>query len=119
MDDPGKYQHPISPYARIFPDMAPAGFKRLVDDVGRQGLLEPVALLNLEVVDGYHRLRACEEAGVEPHFVHLPPGTDPLAYVLAKNSLRRNMNQEPEGDSCLQGLGPVQARPSPERTTGW
>ena len=93
MDDPGKYQHPISPYARIFPDMAPAGFKRLVDDVGRQGLLEPVALLNLEVVDGYHRLRACEEAGVEPHFVHLPPGTDPLAYVLAKNSLRRNMNQ--------------------------
>ena len=73
MDDPGKYQHPISPYARIFPDMSPAGFKRLVDDVGRQGLLEPVALLNLEVVDGYHRLRACEEVGVEPHFVHLPP----------------------------------------------
>ena len=65
---------------------------RLVASIGENGLLEPVAVWRGEVIDGRHRLRACAEAGVEPHFSHLDAATDPLEYVLARNEARRHLD---------------------------
>ena len=91
MATPGT-QYPISEYARLFPDMAPEDYGRLVASIGENGLLEPVAVWRGEVIDGRHRLRACAEAGVEPRFSHLDAATDPLEYVLARNEARRHLD---------------------------
>lgn len=119
MDDPGKFQYPVSPYALIFPGMAPEDFQRLVDDVGRQGLIEAAAVLGEEVVDGHLRVMACDEAGVTPRFVHLPPETDPVAYVLAKNVLRRNLTQSQKAIVAYRLWGQLKrGRPSKEQENG-
>jgi ParB-like chromosome segregation protein Spo0J len=43
------------------------------------------------VLDGRHRLKACQLAGVEPRTVTVE-GTDPLAYILGTNLARRNLS---------------------------
>ena len=40
MATPGT-QYPISEYARLFPDLAPEDYARLVASIGENGLLEP------------------------------------------------------------------------------
>lgn len=62
----------------------------LVDDIAFNGLLDPIILTHDgELVDGRNRLRACEQAGVNPNFTHLRPEADPYAIVNAKNE-RKN-----------------------------
>ena len=39
-----------------------------------------------------HRLRACGEAGVEPRYEFLDDDADPVQWVIAKNGLRRDMD---------------------------
>jgi hypothetical protein len=62
----------------------------LVDDIRANGLIDPIILTHDgDLVDGRNRLRACEQAGVEPVFTHLAPDADPYAIVNAKNE-RKN-----------------------------
>ena len=87
-----RQEFPISELASMFPEMTPEELTRLTASMGEHGLLERIAVLQGEVIDGRHRLAACAEAGVEPKFEHLPDDTDPLAYILAKNEVRRHLN---------------------------
>lgn len=58
-------QHPLS--AR-FPAMEEEEFNDLVKDIKSRGLKHSIILHENMVADGWHRLRACEKAGVKPIF---------------------------------------------------
>ena len=48
--------------------------------------------LNGQVLDGWHRYRACLEAGNDQYMVlDWPGGNDPVERVIAKNALRRHL----------------------------
>ena len=82
----------VSTLATIFPGMSGDEYVSLKDSIRNLGLLEDITLWRGMVVDGYHRLRACLELGIEPSFHHLPGDAIPLDYVAGKNASRRHMS---------------------------
>lgn len=50
--------------------MSPERYKLLVEDIAAYGVIHPITLHHGQVLDGRHRLRACEELGLEePEYV--------------------------------------------------
>ncbi|MCB0067975.1 MAG: hypothetical protein KDD77_12520 [Caldilineaceae bacterium] len=82
-------QHPLS---AAFPAMDSHDFDALLADIREHGQREPAALWQGQVLDGWHRVRACMALGIEPKLLKLAEGTDPAAYVLSKNLHRRHLN---------------------------
>jgi len=82
----------IHPLADLFPFASETDFATLVQDISRNGLLEPIVLLDDAILDGRNRYRACANAGVEPRFVQYE-GNDPLSFVVSKNLARRHMDE--------------------------
>lgn len=65
--NPNKYErHPAS---TLFPTMSGTELDALVEDIKKNGLLEPIILHQGKVLDGRNRLLACERAKVKPKFV--------------------------------------------------
>jgi hypothetical protein len=90
------------PTASNFPMMDPSSleFKGLVASIRENGLWEPITMHEGMVLDGRNRLRACEEAGIEPRFEDFDDTeTTALAFVLAKNLYRRHLT---EGQKALK-----------------
>lgn len=85
-------EYPLSEYAMLFPEMEPEDYRQLAASISAQGLLEPIAVWRGAIIDGRHRLRACQEAGVAPGYVHLAPNVDPLEFTLGKNLARRHLD---------------------------
>ena len=75
-------------------DMDAESFNALVQDIRDQGQLEPINVVADEVLDGWHRYRACRVLEIEPKTRDLPEGSDLVAYVLGKNAHRRHMTGE-------------------------
>lgn len=79
--------------ARLFPDMTEEKQAILTESIQDIGQIEPITLtVDGELLDGRHRLRACQELGIEP-LTKVYPG-NPLDYVLAKNADRRDLKTE-------------------------
>ena len=51
-------------------------------------------MVGSEIVDGWHRYRACRRLKLEPETRVLPEGLDLVGYVLGKNAHRRHMTGE-------------------------
>lgn len=87
------YEIPAHPASTVFPLMDGIDLRALVDDVSAHGLLEPIVLLDGQVLDGRNRLRACELAGVEPRFVEWDAdgGVSPQEWVVSHNLHRRHL----------------------------
>jgi hypothetical protein len=75
-----------------FPTMSETQFADLIDDIKLNGLNEPIVLFQGEILDGWNRYQACEQAGVKPHFLNYQ-GTDPVQYVKSKNLFRRHLSE--------------------------
>lgn len=84
-------------------------FAELVEDVKAFGLIEPIALLDGEILDGRNRYRACKAACIEPEFYAFSESEEiyngfdgnyrfmgaldnPVAYVVSRNIKRRHLN---------------------------
>jgi ParB-like chromosome segregation protein Spo0J len=76
-------------------------FERLVRSIEEIGQLEPIVVFEGQVLDGRHRLRACEQLGIEPNTVLFEDldvvSDDPLQelavrYVCAQNLERRHLS---------------------------
>jgi hypothetical protein len=80
------------PLANLFPLLDGPEFAALVEDVRRNGLNEPIVLLDGKVLDGRNRDAACAQAGVEPRYVEFA-GDDPLAFVISANLHRRHLSE--------------------------
>jgi N6-adenosine-specific RNA methylase IME4 len=78
------------PAAEHFPMLDAARFDELVASVRRDGLLDPIMLLDGMILDGRNRLRACAVIGMEPRFETFA-GDNPFDYVESKNIERRDL----------------------------
>ena len=93
MTGPNQTPHPHHPAAEAFPIMTGAEFDRLVEDIRRHGLLEPIWLdAQGRILDGRNRERACRLAAVPPAYrVH--DGGDPTAFIVSLNLHRRHLSE--------------------------
>lgn len=71
-------------------------FRELVEDIKRQGVLEPVVMLDGMVLDGWHRYQACLEVGVETPtkpWRNTDGMESAFAYAWGRNALRRHLTR--------------------------
>lgn len=87
----------IHPAADLFPRLEGDAFRELVEDIRANGLRDPITVVgeedDLTLLDGRNRVRACEEAGVPPHFTPYL-GDDPVGFIISKNLRRRDLTPD-------------------------
>lgn len=86
----------IHPLCEKFPAMPDEEFKALVEDMRINGQRDPIWVYGKTLLDGKHRLEACEVLGRKPdvrefHTKHGPEEPQIKAFVLSKNFFRRHM----------------------------
>jgi ParB family chromosome partitioning protein len=83
----------VHPVADLFPAMHAEEYAALVADVRTNGLLEPIWLHpDGRVIDGRHRQRACEEAGITPEYRTWAGTGSLVAFVVSLNLHRRHLD---------------------------
>lgn len=80
-------RHPLS---AAWPNMSAEEYASLIESIQMHGQRDPIVLLDGEILDGWHRYRACVEAGMEPVFTAFE-GDDPKDFVSDKHN-RRSLN---------------------------
>lgn len=83
--------YPIHDVANIFPEMGAAEFDALCADIAANGLREAPWLYQGAVIDGRHRIRACEKLGI-PCPTRVYSGDDPVSFVVSLNLHRRHLD---------------------------
>ena len=80
------------PAAALFPTMGEDEFQALVEDIRENGQREPIVRHEDKVLDGRHRLRACQLLGIEPMIREWNGecGT-PEAFAISMNLHRRHL----------------------------
>ena len=104
----------VSSLVRIFPDKPEPEYGALKESISRLGLLDPILLWRETVVDGYHRLRACLELGVEPRFDVLSADADPMEIVVDRMGTQRHLNETARAAAAVRAMG----KPKPGRPKG-
>src|SRR5262245_51329434 len=87
----GKVFHPLA--HKLFPPMSAQEFEELVESIKTGALHDPIVIYDGMIIDGRHRALACEIAGIEPLYTTVPPGADPLQFVLDRNLCRRHLSE--------------------------
>ena len=83
-------QHPLS---AAFPLMSDAEFAELREDIAANGLQFPIVLFEEQVLDGWHRMRACLDTGSEPKFKLFKGKFDAARrFVVSANLKRRHLS---------------------------
>jgi len=83
-------------YADLFPWIEGPAFQELKADIAKNGVLEPIVFLGDAILDGRNRYMAARELGIEYPRVEYE-GSDPLAFVIAKNLARRHLTESQRG----------------------
>ena len=85
--------YPLDPCVELFPAMNSDEFNALKQSIERNGQSEPILLFHGKVVDGRHRLKACQELGIEPKVQTLSVKNYEQAksMAFARNINRRNL----------------------------
>lgn len=83
--------HPIS---ELLPAMSDEELLQLTADIREHGLHQPVVVYEGQILDGRHRFKACEAAGVPPRFTEFH-GDDAgaAALVYSANLARRQLSK--------------------------
>ncbi len=81
-------RHPLS---AAFPDMDEEDFEDLLSSIKQHGQREPITIFENQVLDGWHRYRACEQLGIGPMTMEFE-GKDPVSYVIDLNLNRRHLS---------------------------
>lgn len=91
---PGYPKLPAHPAADAFPMMSEKELEELAADIKANGQREDIIVDEGAILDGRNRYVACQIAGVRPKFKSksISDG-DPVAFVVAKNLLRRHMDE--------------------------
>lgn len=92
-------------FANIFPLLHGEMFDELVEDVRKNGLLEPIILLDGKILDGRNRYRACMKSKVDPIYRIFNYNIDPLDYGISKNIKRRQLTPAQKAESVDKIIG--------------
>ena len=109
-------RHPLS---AAFPDLSDEEFKSLKDSIERNGQRDKILLFEGQILDGWHRYRACLELGKEPIFGVFTG--DAVECVIDKNIHRRQLTASQRAmalATCNQWLGVGTNQLSPQRGSG-
>lgn len=85
-----------SRYTALLPELSEEQYRELRDDIAERGCLVPIELdEDGQILDGSHRLRACQELGLRPPTITRPGLSEPekRAHALALNLQRRHLDQ--------------------------
>jgi Protein of unknown function (DUF3102)/ParB/Sulfiredoxin domain len=81
------------PASAIIPPMTPAEYRRLVEDIRRHGVREPVLIHSGLLLDGRERWKACQELGIDCPF-RVVTDADPVRVVYQENVLRQHYSED-------------------------
>lgn len=81
----------VHPLADLLPRMSDDEFDYLVEGIRENGQRVRIVLYEGKVLDGRHRMMACEQLGIAP-LVETYTGDNPAAHVLALNVQRRHLS---------------------------
>lgn len=81
----------IHPVATLFPAMSEEEYAGLKKDIAENGQREPITLWNGKLIDGRHRMRACQELFRQAYICELDHDQDPWSYVVSYNLHRRSL----------------------------
>jgi hypothetical protein len=85
----------VHPFAEFFPEISETEFQELKADIQRRGLREPILRIRGTqiLMDGRHRLRACDELGIAPTFAEYDGRDgDIVDEIVSRNFLRRHLS---------------------------
>ena len=81
------------PAAQTFPLLADNELNELVADIKKNGLRHLIVTdRNKIIIDGRNRYLACRLAGIEPSFIVLEDGADPVTVITSHNIYRRHLS---------------------------
>lgn len=103
--------------AKYFPILEGEEFDLLVDDIRKNGQLEPIVTYHGEILDGINRARVCEILGIEP-LAEEYTGDDPLSYVVSINVRRRHMDTSQRAMLATEMLPEFEAEAKKRQQTG-
>jgi ParB-like chromosome segregation protein Spo0J len=89
------YEYDDHPLAALFPLIDGEEYDALAISIRKLGILNPITLYQGMILDGRNRYRGAKEVEhkfSDRDFVPLPPDRDPMAFVLASNAHRRQLN---------------------------
>jgi hypothetical protein len=96
--------------AHVFPALGHSEYQALKADIKSHGLRVPIVLWRGQVIDGSHRLKACQELGIEPVYQCVDMPEDKVyRYVYSLNAARRHMTSDQ-----LAMVAAVLSKDSPE-----
>jgi len=84
----------VHPAANLFPEMRPEEYQALKQDIRQNGLRSPIVFWRGQLIDGRHRIRACQELGIDWNFYAEETGADkdPVKEALSLNLHRRHLS---------------------------
>jgi ParB-like chromosome segregation protein Spo0J len=85
---------PVHPAANLFPEMTHNEYQSLKEDIRKNGLRSPIVFWRGQLIDGRHRIKACEELGIDWNFYAEETGADkdPVTEALSLNLHRRHLS---------------------------
>lgn len=110
---------PAHPAAELFPMMGSAEFAALVEDVRKNGVVEPIVLHEGSVLDGRNRAEAAEAVGItDPPTVQWAGKGSPVEWVISKNLHRRHLNETQRALIGAAAKGMFEAEAKERMTAG-
>ncbi len=107
---------------QVMPGLRPEEYEKLKESIAERGVLVPVEkdADTGEILDGFHRMRACEELGIEPPIVerHFKDDAERKIHALTLNLARRQLGQASWGkafETLLEVRGVKTTRGPKER----
>ena len=80
------------PLASAWPPLEPAEYEALIRDIKANGVLSPITIYDGRVLNGGHRLQACQELGI-PCPADVYDGRTPVDVVRSLNLHRRHVKK--------------------------
>lgn len=111
-DLPGGADPPPHELATLFPAMTPEEFAALKGDIVENGQIDPITTSGGMILDGVHRLRACQELGIEPRFAEWGGVGSPLGFVVGRNLHRRHLTESQRAMLAARIAGLGRGRPA-------
>ncbi|CAK0774323.1 ParB family transcriptional regulator, chromosome partitioning protein [Gammaproteobacteria bacterium] len=107
------------PLATLMPEASPEEYIGLRDSIKSVGLKQPLLLWEGQVLDGRHRLRACQEIGIEPTTRELTleevgdgSPEELLKFVAAMNLHRRHLTPSQRAMAAARIVSNKEGRPA-------
>jgi hypothetical protein len=82
----------LHPVCHFFPQMQPDEYRSLVEDIAKNGQINPIWTYKGQIIDGRHRYRACFQMGIAPRFQEWTGEGSLTAFVVSLNLHRRNLS---------------------------